>query len=302
MEGPHTLVTLALETQCEEEPVVVSQTDLVAPVSVKPIDGVEPRSESQTLGVEQLSGEAVQAQILGSVQKQPSVDGEVVVDGEGGSALGVEDVELSVQAISSNEPRTNMSEATQTDTTLATARALADKLVEGYYWIEGLVFRTRLDRLGDNQEQLCLPTKYRGRCLTLAHELFGHPGRNKMGDHIRCFFYRPSITADCIRHIKSCLVCLRKDRTNPKPMTMQEREVVTVPSERVAVDIVGPFPTAKGGYRFPLTYIDLAMRWLEAIPLRTTTTRVIIDQLTVIFSRCGFPSTLVWDNGPQFVA
>ena len=199
---------------------MVPQTDLVAPVSVKPIDEIEPRSESQTLGVEQLSGEAVQVQILGSVQKQPSVEGEVVVDSEGGSALGVEDVELSVQAISSNEPKTKMSEATQTDTTLATARVLADKLAEGYYWVEGLVFRTRLDRLGDNQEQLCLPTQYSGKCLTLAHELFGHPGRNKMGDHIRCYFYWPSITANCIRHVKSCLVCLRKDRTNLKPMTM----------------------------------------------------------------------------------
>jgi len=28
---------------------------------------------------------------------------------------------------------------------------------------------------------------------------------------------------------------------------MQEREVITIPSERVAVDLVGSFPTARGG-------------------------------------------------------
>ena len=68
------------------------------------------------------------------------------------------------------------------------------------------------------------------------------------------------------------------------------------------MDIVGPFPTAKGGFRFLLTYIDMATRWPEAIPLRKTTTKVVIDQLTLIFSRIGFPSTLVSDNGPQFTA
>ena len=85
-------------------------------------------------------------------------------------------------------------------------------------------------------------------------------------------------------------------------MTMQPREVVTVPSERVAIDIVGPFPVAKGEFTYLLTYLDMATRWSEAIPLKKTTTRIVIDQLTLIFSRNGFPTTLISDNGPQFVS
>ena len=81
---------------------------------------------------------------------------------------------------------------------------------------------------------------------------------------------------------------------------MQEREVVTILSERVCIDLVGPFPTAKGGYQFLLTYIDMATRWPEAIPLRTTTTHIVNDQLKSIFSRNGFPTTIVSDNRPQF--
>ena len=83
---------------------------------------------------------------------------------------------------------------------------------------------------------------------------------------------------------------------------MQEREVVTVPSERVCVDLVGPFPKAKGGFQFLLTYVDMATRWPEAIPVRKTTTKIIIDQLKAIFCRNGFPTTIVSDNGPQFVS
>jgi len=47
--------------------------------------------------------------------------------------------------------------------------------------------------------------------------------------------------------------------------------------------------------------MDLATRWPEAVPLRTTTAQVIITSLTNIFSRNGFPKVVVSDNGPQFV-
>ena len=86
----------------------------------------------------------------------------------------------------------------------------------------------------------------------------------------------------------------------PKPSTMTERVIVTQPFQDIAIDIVGPFPTAVGGFRFLLTCIDNATRWPEAVPLRTTTARVVISSLTEIFSRCGFPSRLTSDNGSQF--
>ena len=92
----------------------------------------------------------------------------------------------------------------------------------------------------------------------LAHEQFGHAGCNKMCLHIKRFFYWPSLTVDVSHHCKSCTKCQKHTKQSPKVMPMQEREVVSVPSERVCVDIVGPFPTAKGGFRFLLTYIDMA--------------------------------------------
>jgi len=56
-------------------------------------------------------------------------------------------------------------------------------------------------------------------------------------------------------------VCQRVDKAKPPNSPMQLREVVTVPFERVSIDIVGPFPNAKGGCRYLLTCIDLATRW-----------------------------------------
>ena len=81
-----------------------------------------------------------------------------------------------------------------------------------------------------------------------------------MVGHIRKFFYWPTITIDSMNHIRSCDTCQKLDKSKLRQMMMQVRELVTVPSERVAIDQVGPFPTAKGGFRYLLTYIDLATR------------------------------------------
>ena len=149
--------------------------------------------------------------------------------------------EVTVESIVMNTLRVNLSEFTLIDPTLITARALADKSSEGYQWEEELVFRCIPDQWGSNYKQLCLPQQYRERCMTMANEKFGHQGRNKMVLHIRKLFYWPSMTTDIARHCKSCDVCQRHTKAHQKVHTMQEREVVSVPSERVFIDLVGPF-------------------------------------------------------------
>ena len=74
--------------------------------------------------------------------------------------------------------------------------------------------------------------------------------------HTKRFFYWPSLIADVSHHIRNT----QANAETFAPLPMQEREVVRVPSESVCVDIVGSFPSAKGGFRFLLIYIDMATR------------------------------------------
>jgi len=136
--------------------------------------------------------------------------------------------------------------------------------------------------------------------MKLAHSRFGHMGRNKMCQLITPFFHWPSVSKDCQSFVRGCDTCQRHDKARPPRAPMQVREVVTLPFERVAIDLVGPFPVAKGGYRFLLTCVDLATRWPEAVPIRIGTARVIIDRLTEIFTHNGYPKVIVSDNGTQF--
>ena len=75
------------------------------------------------------------------------------VEAEGGTQGGSADKgeeELTFQSIVSREIRVKLALATKEDKILASARTLADEVSEGYHWTQGLLFRTRLDLLGDN--------------------------------------------------------------------------------------------------------------------------------------------------------
>jgi len=153
---------------------------------------------------------------------------------------------------------------------------------------EGVIMRARMDKHGSNREQICLPEEIRQSCMMLAHSKFGHMGRNKMRSLIDPYFYWPTLSRDCQLYIKHCNTCQRIDKARPPNSPMQIREVVSISFERVAIDIVGPFSNAKGGFKFFLTLVDLATRWPEAIPVKVTTAQVIINHLTSIFTRYGF--------------
>jgi transposase InsO family protein len=69
------------------------------------------------------------------------------------------------------------------------------------------------------------------------------------------------------------------------------------------VDLVGPLPAAADGSTHLLTAADRSTRWLEALPLASTSTEACLAALTSgWFSRFGLPAAITTDRGPQFVS
>ena len=81
------------------------------------------------------------------------------------------------------------------------------------------------------------------------------------------------MTADIVKHCKSCAKCQVINKAPPPKAPLVCREVVTIPFERVAIDLVGPLSRARGGHQYLLTYICVATRWLEALLLMSITAR-----------------------------
>ena len=71
--------------------------------------------------------------------------------------------------------------------------------------------------------------------------------------------------------------------------------------QKVPVDIIGPIPhTSSEGYRYASNIIDWSSRYPEVVPLRTITSKAIYKALLNFFTKFGFPTTILSDNGSQF--
>ena len=67
--------------------------------------------------------------------------------------------------------------------------------------------------------------------------------------------------------------------------------------ERVHIDFAGPVDK-----HMLLILVDSHSKWIEAIPMKSTTASDTIEVLEEIFACIGLPETLVSDNGPQFTS
>ncbi|MEL7308749.1 MAG: RNase H-like domain-containing protein [Pseudomonadota bacterium] len=102
---------------------------------------------------------------------------------------------------------------------------------------------------------------------------------------------------------KNCVICSRaKSYSNSNiPRGSLPSFPQVQPRQMVFVDIVGPLPTCRSGYRFIFTMIDAASKWLEAVPL----SGIDADRTVKAFNnqwilRHGPPACVHSDNGSNF--
>ena len=116
-----------------------------------------------------------------------------------------------------------------------------------------------------------------------------------MKSRARGYCWWPSIDTDLESMLADCESC----RTVlPAPATKTQTWVwPTKPWQRLHADFCGPIE----GKMF-LLVIDAHSKWLEAVPMTTTTSTQTIAALKNIFATHGLPVSLVTDNGPQFTS
>jgi hypothetical protein len=79
--------------------------------------------------------------------------------------------------------------------------------------------------------------------------------------------------------------------------------VASMPFQQWGLDfIVEIHPTSSGRNRWILTAIDYFTKWIEAIPTRSASHKVIIGFMGYIIAIFGFPSRIITDNATYFKA
>ncbi|XP_074337280.1 uncharacterized protein LOC141674475 [Apium graveolens] len=150
----------------------------------------------------------------------------------------------------------------------------------------------------------CVDPNVADYCLREVHE-------GICGDHlaakalaykvIRQGYYWPTIHADSVAYVKKCSKC-QKFSNVPKQGSSLPGSVLSPISFAVwGIDIMGPFPRAKGDLRYMLVAIDYMTKWAEVKAMRAINQQDCIKFVDSIMMRFGVPMVLISDNGPQFV-
>ncbi|XP_063939916.1 uncharacterized protein LOC135148542 [Daucus carota subsp. sativus] len=149
--------------------------------------------------------------------------------------------------------------------------------------------------IGPEEAEYCLREVHEGIC----------------GDHmsakglaykiIRQGYYWPTIHQDAMEFVKKCKnyqLFSNVPRVSP---VLPSSVLSPIPFAIWGIDIMGPFPRAKGDLRYLLVSIDYMTKWVEAKAMRTINQQDVIRFMDNILIRFGLPRVLVSDNGPQFI-
>nr|KYP72105.1 Gypsy retrotransposon integrase-like protein 1 [Cajanus cajan] len=96
-------------------------------------------------------------------------------------------------------------------------------------------------------------------------------GRTLAAKVLRVGYYWPTLKGDCAQFVKRCVQCQKHGNLIHASAEQLHSVSSSWPFALWGMDILGPFPIAKGQDKFLLVAIDYFTKWIEAEPLATIT-------------------------------
>ena len=155
------------------------------------------------------------------------------------------------------------------------------------------------------ETQVVTPEALKKRLLTHQHQsvLAGHPGSRKMYNTLRRYVYWPTMVVDVYKHVEQCPACAKNRLSERKHTTVMKLFAADEPFSGLAMDLLGPLPTSKGGHKHVPVICDRFTELTRAVPLREGTAltkeSAFMDTWVAAF---GIPDTVLTDDGPQFAS
>ncbi|XP_057529843.1 uncharacterized protein LOC130808384 [Amaranthus tricolor] len=124
-----------------------------------------------------------------------------------------------------------------------------------------------------------------------------------IGKVLRNGYYWPSLKSDAEALIKRCPQCHYHSKIGRKPSNYLSAIQAVLPFDKLGIDLLGPFPPAKGQRKFIIVAIDYFTKYVEVEALSSITYKQVYQFVwRNIITRYGIPRVIITDNGRQFIA
>ncbi len=152
--------------------------------------------------------------------------------------------------------------------------------------------------------QLLVPRSRREMIFQAAHctPMAGHLGEAKTRERIMARFFWPGIHENVRRWCAACRECQLVNPPATAKAPLRPLPLMEVPFERIGMDLIGPLKRSARGHRFALVLVDYAMRYPEAVPLRSISAKSVAEALFRLISRVGIPKEILTDQGTAFMS
>ena len=152
-----------------------------------------------------------------------------------------------------------------------------------------------------------VPVACRAAIFDSLHSI-SHPGVKGTLRLIKQRYYYPNMDKDIRIRTRNCQAC---QKSKVQKHTKSAVQTFHLPSERfenIHIDIIGPLPVAKNltdnfisPFRYVLTCVDRATKWLEAMPIEDITAATVATAfVTTWVSHFGVLLHVITDRGTQF--
>ncbi|KAL7073689.1 hypothetical protein ACQ4LE_007495 [Meloidogyne hapla] len=184
-------------------------------------------------------------------------------------------------------------------------RKALDEKTENEKWREweGIIWAKEKGEL-----RILVPEKLKKRVMEDYHKdplQGGHLGEKRTLEKIKRLMFWNKMTEDVGKYVKQCDECQRRKiiglHQSKEPIT--PIEPASRPFQRIHVDLMGPVPKARSGYKYILMVVDSFSKMMIPIPLREQQAETVMNALLAhVITKFGVPECLVSDQGTQFMS
>jgi len=166
-----------------------------------------------------------------------------------------------------------------------------------YFVKNGVLFK-----YDNGLELIVVPKQMQTEIIRKAHEV-GHFSVMKTAEVVQREFYIPKLTEKIKACVRNCIHCILGQRKEGKKEGMLHPIPKSdCPLSTYHIDHLGPLPSTNKNYQHILVVIDDFTKFVWIYATKTTSTREVLDRLSLQQKTFGNPARIISDKGSAFTS